>query len=324
MSLTDHPGLERWLHGHRKVSTATLDPGERLLLNTCETLAAGPQRGLRSWVDALKRFAKESDSPLNDFVRAETIAQECNADLLQIVSGFGEQAVRGDLAEPFQKAVQAAADATGLIALRFLAAWSALNHGDLETCLDECEKVDQPYASIYTIQGQAYIELRRPREAIPVLATAVKLAPQEILAWFQLAKAHHLLDDTDAAWRAILECQRLAPQNPEISLFTAMIALGKGSDAAMHRRAYQELRPHLRLFSGNADVLFSLLRLCIAAEAHADCAGVLADGNWDALKIDRSLLNHLPDTLRSLNERAWHDVAKDLLTRLTQPASAAG
>ncbi len=323
-SLADHPGLERWHASHRVAPAASLDAAERLLLGTCDTLAAGPTRALRGWADGFQRFLRETEAPLADFLRAETIAQEHDADLLEILSELGETAARGDEAEPFLKAIRAGAEATGLIALRFLSAWLSLNVGALEDCLDDCDKVDQPFAAVLTLQGQAFNELGRPRDATGVLQSAVKLAPNEILAWFQLAKSHHLCEDAPAAWAALAECQRLAPQNPEVALFMAMVALGKGGQAAMHRRAFQELRPHLKLFPGNPDVMFSLLQLCMARAAEVDCAELLPDGDWDALKHDRNLLKHLPQTLRGLNERAWHGVATDLLARLTNPLAAVG
>jgi tetratricopeptide (TPR) repeat protein len=322
--LAEHPGLERWHAAKRTAPQMSLDNAEKLLLVTCESLAAGPAHALRTWVEGFQRFLRDAQAPLAEFLKAETIAQEHDADLLEILSEFGETAARGDVGQAFLTAIRAGAEATGLVALRFLSAWMALNVGALEDCVADCDEVQQPYAAILTIQGQAYNELARPQEALGVLQTAVKLSPNEILAWFQLAKAHHLLDETAAAWEALGECQRLAPQNPEVALFMSMVALGKGGDWAMHRRAFQELRPHFPLFRGNADVLFALLNLCLKREAEADCAGILSEANWDAIKIDRTLVKHLPDTLRGLNERSWHNVAKELLTRLTQPVAVAG
>lgn len=321
--LAEHPGLERWHATRRTAPAASLDAAERLLLGTCETLAAGPTRALRNWADGFQRFLRETEAPRHDFIKAETIAQEHDANLLEILSELGEHAARSEAAEPFLLAIRAGAEATGLIALRFLSAWLSLNVGALEDCLEDCDHVDQPYAAILTIQGQAFNELSRPREALGVLQSAVKLAPNEILAWFQLAKAHHLLEEPRSAWAALLECQRLAPQNPEVALFMALVALEKDSDAAMHLRAYQELRPQFKIFRGNADVLFALLRLCLVRGEEADCAALLAEGDWDTLRNDRATMKHLPETLRGLNERAWHKVAKDLLTRLTATIAAA-
>src|SRR5262249_45968490 len=149
---------------------------ERLVRSTCETLATGTSAaGLRAWTEAFHRFLQASGAPLADFVAAEGVVQEGGADFLELLSAFGEAAVRGGQAEPFYRAVQAGADGTGLVALRFLAAWTALNRGALASCIEECDKVDQPYAAIFTLQGQALVELLRPRDAVHVLQTAVEL-----------------------------------------------------------------------------------------------------------------------------------------------------
>ena len=318
-ALEDYPGLGRWREKQQNTPTSALGPAERLVLKTCDALAKHRVESVRTLSDGFLEFLRVSSTPLADFLVAETIIQNCDADLLEILSEIGEEAVRAGAAEPFFHAMQASADGTGLVALRFLAAWTALNNGEREKCVEECEKVDQPYAALHTIHGQALIELVRPQEAVEALTLAVRLAPNEVLAWFQLAKAHHIQGDVESAWRALLECQRLAPQSAEVALFMALVALDENvADVAIAKRAWQELRAHLAAFRGSPDVVFHLVLLAIKRNASADAAHVIADANWERLRGDqKDLTRHLPAVLRGFHALGWHAIARDLLTHVT-------
>ncbi len=320
-SLDQFPALARWHERQREVPLQSLAAAEWLVFQTCETLVLAPtmeRRAARSWADAFSRFVRAAPSPLSDFLAADALVQACGGDFLHIMSQFGEVAIREDAGDGFFLAMQAGAEATSLVALRFLAAWTALNLGKPEACLDECEKVDQPYSYVYTIQGQALIELLRPREAAQALRLAVHLSPREILGWFQLAKAQHLLGDAEEAYKALAECAKIAPGNPEIALFMAMIALGEeGAAPEIVGRAWQELRPHASGHATNADVATALLKLALIRRARGDALTLLPDLDLKHLGRDPQILKSIAPVLRELHDLGWHDVARDLLTGMT-------
>lgn len=318
--LQDYPGLARW-YGQRTGSPAPFDrQGDALVYATCEALTRRRGDVARVWIPAFKQFLSRSDSPLADFIAAETIVQQCDAEFVDLIGELGEEAIRHDCADQFFDVMQIGADRTGLTFLRFLAAWTALNKGDLELCVAECEKVDEPFASIYTIQGQALLELLRPHEAVEVLNIAVKLCPSEVLAWFQLAKAYVVLKQHHQAFAALKECLRLAPQSQEVALFMAMVANESQDAQGISQEAMDALKPHLSRHTGNGIVVLNLLLLALGTQDKDSAKQFIAQGDWSKVSSQKDALASLSQVLRGLHALDWMDLASDLLTRIAPDA----
>lgn len=314
--LQDYPGLRRWFDQRAGRAASIERQGEVLVYQTCEALTLHRGDTVRSWTKAFKQFLVRSPAPLADFVQAEQVVQECDAELVDLIGELGEEAVRHDHAAPFFEAMQSGADLTGLVFLRFLAAWTALNQGQLEVCVAECEKVDEPFASIFTIQGQALLELEKPKEAVEVLNVAVKLCPTELLAWFQLAKAHHVQNQLPLAFAALKECQRLAPQSDEVALYMAMIANEEGQTPALAPDALAALKPHLARHAGNGVVVFQLLLLTLKVDEKVTALSIVQQADWARIATQKDLLSTLSQTLKALHAKSWMDVAAELLKRV--------
>lgn len=318
--LQDYPGLARWF-GQRTATAAPFDrQGDALVYATCEALTRRRGDVVRVWTSAFKQFLARSDAPLADFVAAETIVQQCDAEFVDLIGELGEEAIHHDYAEPFFDAMQSGADRTGLVFLRFLAAWTALNKGDLETCVAECEKVDEPFASIYTIQGQALLELLRPKEAIEALSIAVKLCSTEVLAWFQLAKAHVVLREHRPAFAALTECARLAPQSEEVALFMAMVANEAPDASDLAQEALLALKPHLPRHAGNGVVVLNLLQLALTVKNKDEAQEIVALGDWTKVSTQKDSLSALSLCLKTLHSLAWMDLASVLLAKIVPDA----
>ena len=314
--LQDYPGLARWF-GQRNATAAPFDrQGDALVYATCEALTRRRGDIVRVWTAAFKQFLARSDAPLADFVAAETIVQQCDAEFVDLIGELGEEAIRHDFADDFFDAMKSGADSTGLVFLRFLAAWTALNKGDLEVCVAECDKVDEPYASIYTIQGQALLELLKPKEAIEALTIAVKLCPTEVLAWFQLAKSHVVLKEHRSAFSALKECLRLAPQSEEVSLFMAMVANEAPDAPDLAEDAMAALRPHLERHAGNGIVVLNLLQLALGMQNKDDARQIVAQGDWSKVSAQKDALSALSTCLKTLHRLNWMDLASELLAKL--------
>jgi tetratricopeptide (TPR) repeat protein len=323
--LDDHPGLADWYRTPAKSASDTQRPSHRLVRRLCECLSgASDVHAVRQWLEAFSQFLGTSKDPLREFLAAEGLVQDCDADFLDLLSEFGEAAVRTHQASNFFATMQRAADATGLVALRFLAAWTALNTGHLEQCVDECDKIDEPFSSIFTIQGQALLELGRVSEAIEALAGATKLAPSEILAWFQLAKAYHVADRHTEAFGALEQCRKLAPQSEEVALFMAMVAAEPGCDAALGATAFAALEQHLERMSAEPVVIFALLRLALRRRDKQQFRAVVAGAQWPQASSREGFVKDLSEILRALHEEQWMDVAGDLLARVVPRTATAG
>lgn len=314
--LQDYPGLARWF-SQRAATPAPFDrQGDALVYATCEALTRSHGDVVRVWTSAFKQFLNRSDAPLADFVAAESIMQQCDAEFTDLIGELGEEAIRHDYAEPFFAVMQSGADKTGLVCLRFLAAWTALNKGDLETCVAECEKVDEPFASVYTIQGQALLELLRPKDAIEALNIAVKLCPTEILAWFQMAKAHVVLREHREAFKALKECLRLAPQSDEVALFMAMIANEAPDSPELAQQALVALKPHASRHAGNGVVILNLLQLALGTKSKDEARAIVELADWSQVSAQKDSLSSLSLCLRSLHALNWMDLASELLAKI--------
>ncbi len=319
--LQDYPGLARWYQESLSSPPAASQLADGLLFATCQALSADGESAVRLWVQGFRRFLDQTSEPLADFLGAEQLAQNCDAELVDLIGEFGEAAIRAGQTTIFFDVMQAGADRTGLLFLRFLAAWTALNAGNLEDCVAECDKVEEPFASIFTLQGQALLELGRPKEAIEALNIAVGLSPSELMAWFQLAKAHHVSGALKAAFNAVTECRRLAPQSEEVALYMAMIANEEGNSRDFSITAMQALKPHLPRHSANVSVVFQLLRLAMRLADKDATRSIVAMSDWSKLAVQTEFIRPLSNTLKKLHELGWMDVASELLSGAVPNAS---
>lgn len=313
--LNDFPGLMAWFHQH-PFGEVRRTPAERFVWKTCLALTSPGAMLIRQWTTAFQELIDDGDDPQIDFLEAKEIFDDCGTGLMEFLGELGQIAFDTNQTDSFMKAMSVGADNTSMAVLRFMSAWTALNMGDLERCVADCEKVDEPFASVCTIHGQALLELGRPTEAIEVFSMAVKLDPRELIAWFQLAKAHQVMNQPRSAWMALSQCRKLAPGSPEIALFCAMVAIADDTQEQVEI-AYNLLSEHLPATKGVADVCLHLLRLSIRLGDKDKFLNVVAEGDWPVLRRDSVFIRTIPGVLRDLEKLQWMDVAKDLLVAVT-------
>lgn len=318
--LAKYPGLADWYAREHSTHKDREQGPSQFVFKLCESLSLSTTNTPLSLADQMDVYFQSKSEALDNYLGAEAIINRCNESLLNIISNIGETAVRSGTSKRFIAAVSNAADKTGIIGLRFLSAWMCLNTGDLQRCVAECEKVDEPFASIYTILGQALLELHEPQQAIDALRVAVKLSPDEILAWFQLAKCYYALNDSENAFRSLLECERISPRNIEIALFQAFIA-NDSDNQSIQLNAYRNLKPHLGSYAGDAEVVFNLLQLGIKLGDKALLEKCLAEINFERLRTDNRFAQLVSPFLRNLYDRNWMDLSAKFLTGITDAAS---
>lgn len=318
--LDDYPALAEWYA--RNAQRPLEGPSARLLFMTCEALRREANAATKVWLDSFAEFLAASAAPLKDFLAAEELAQRCDVDLLEIIGDLGETAVDCGAGSKFFAAMQHGAELTGLVVFRFLSAWTALNTGDFEACVDECEKITDPFASVHTIHGQALLELGRVKEALEALTVATTLAPGEVVAWFQKAKAHHVVGQHTEAIAALRECRRLAPQSDEVLVYLGMIASETPHAAEVWSDAWTSMAPHLPRFAGIPTVSLVLLRLAALIGDKTKAEAALAASSWADSANQKDIIQSLATTLRLLGQRGWMDVAATLLGRVTPAGEA--
>jgi tetratricopeptide (TPR) repeat protein len=313
-SLEDYPALARW-YAERQGRVTDQRP-EQLVLGTCDALRRERRAGVQAWLASFRAFLANATDPLGEFLVAEATMQRCDVEMMDLIGDLASDAVRSHEGAAFLAAMQAGADVTGLVVFRFLAAWTALNEGDPETCVEECEKVTDPFASVHTLHGQALLELGRAKDALDALEVATKLGPSELLAWFQKAKALHVLGRHLEAFQALRACLRLAPGSDEVAFYMGLIAV-ETSDAGLWRESWTAFRPRLARVGGTALATLALLRLAILLGKREDAHDVVAESPWTGDITPGETTRMLADVLKRLGECGWMDVAHQLLGKVT-------
>lgn len=321
-ALRDFPALATWYdQTNRSPQEDRTLPGW-LAFKTCAALdSPGDTETLKRWVFTLRESFTSSQDLRRDYLTISSHFNELDADFSQILGDLCHLIVRVGIGDLLFPVLQIGAARTNLAALRFLAAWTALNCNRPDLCVEECEQVDQPYSPLHALQGQAYLELGKPQDALDALHVATTLSPEEILPWFQKAKALHVLGLTQQAFEALIICERLAPDSNEVALFMAMIAGDLTENISFKEHAWTSLRPHLNAWGHVPHVPLALLGL----------AGHLDDKNR-AFEVINALptalhltqgqdLKEFSGVLRLLQRRGWMDVAAALLQKTTSVQS---
>ena len=309
-----YPKLANWFRNssHR----TSLNSDEALIVfETCRILNSDcTHLVLERWGQTLAKTFGGSKNPDTLFLQVEELLKPCDTTFSEILSEIVLAGISIGEGELIIGTMSQLADQTRLVAFRFLAAWSALNIDDFERCIKECENVDQPFAPIYTIQGQALIEMGRVNEAIEILQVAAKLAPRDVLAWFQLAKAYYLVS-SEMCWDALVTCQQLAPSNLEVAGFLAISALSEvPADEAKCAIAYESLSPHL-LTAGYSSLIYThLFRLSLFSKNRQEAMLLAKEINCRRIYLEKDFLSHLPQILTQLQTLEWNSVSCELLS----------
>lgn len=314
------PALKQWHERLRVAPPAPALSGEHLAWNLCRALACESPAGAEVLLNALRRFVADASQPLGALMEAIRIFEEAGSDLMNVLADLATDTLQAGRGGELSRLLHTAAEHTGLVGLRFLSAWTALNDGDLRGCVEQCEKVDGAYASVYTLHGQALLELGEVGEATRILEIATQLGPREILAWFQLAKAYQVVDRTADAWRALEHCQDLAPQSAEIALFMVMVSLNSDATRTMRRAAFDDLSARLCELSDRCEAVLHLLRLAGRLEDRQAAHELARDLRGEALRRDPRRMTMVAEVLRTYEKLGWMDVSAALLTGILDDA----
>ena len=313
--------LRAWFHERPKPPVASENYPEFLLWRLCESLCSERALGVRKWVDSLRVLLDRSKDPLGEFLGMETIANDLGCQVLELVGLIAEDAIRTNQGDLFFNSMQSVADATRLVVFRFFAAWTALNRGRLEQCVEECEKVDEPFAAVFTIHGQALLELGRCNDALEVLDIATKLSPQEPLSWFQFAKALHVAGNLSAAFEALRQCRRILPGSQEIVFYMGIVTLDlPQGEIELVLEAIGYIVREIPNYGENSAVAFTLLRLACRCRDRQKAAEIVDDIARAELSTQSDMIRSLPGVLRDFHNVGWMDLASRLLSSVA-PAS---
>ncbi|MEY4631602.1 MAG: hypothetical protein RIQ81_1722 [Pseudomonadota bacterium] len=300
-------------------------------MSPSEILVAGFERAsnkegaekIDAWVKATNLFCEVSDSPLQDFLRAEESLNEAGASAVDMISNLAADSFGYHQEQRMLSSLRQLTELTGLAALRFTSAWLAFNMRDFEGCIEDCEKIDDFGYQIYGLMGQAYLENGQPEQGINNLKIALTMNDGDPAIWFQLAKAAFISDRPEDAWEALGRCAQLANANAEIAVLKTAIAISACECA--HPKAgiwrAEAVATIRTIFPGDQNKALLVLYSARLALFSADESGFIEELKWfpethDALDISM-VTTDVSDILKKLQKKCWFKGAAELLGLLT-------
>jgi len=318
-SLDDYPALANWFQTVARQTLNQDESGDRFILSVGQLLRSDSDRRLAVWFSEVSRLLDASADIYSDLMRAEQLLAKQSFDLMNFISELGELAIVSGRGRDFYRQVSRLADQSEFAALRFLAAWSALNIGLLQDAVAECEKVEQPVACIFTLQGQALLELGEVVDAIACLEAATRLSPGEVLAFFQLAKAYHATNRHQLAWKSLQACEQLIGQNIEVATFFGLIAL-ESKDQEWLRFSWDRLVPYLVKDETSLDFIVMLMDIAFTVGNSEWFFQIIDRVDWGKLRSNQAFFSKVPWVLTKLDVLNWSKENLRFLDNMTESA----
>lgn len=313
--LDEIPKLKQWFVGQTRAPTTDNLPSFHLW-HMAKALRSGSYNQCRIWVDATNLILDSTDSVLQHILETDSFAVDMGKPLTDIYAFLAELAIKNGTGKTAFKTLERLADATGLAAFRFLSAWTAFNEQDIETCISECEKVDEPFAPIHTLLGQALLESGKVSEAIDALKVAAKIDQSDPLPRVQLIKAYLVVGLQVEAMRMIEECRTLVGDHIEVECLAAMTVLaGPNRTKEFTEKTLRQIAKHLE--HNPSDFYAFAIAIELASELNRKDWGQKFVGllDLDTHQDTKSFSSQLSFVLKKTGEREWYDVSKIIIEK---------
>lgn len=315
-----YPILAEWLQDHPVPPTVEENVSKFLVWNICSALTKSDFEAYNIWINTIKVFLKNSSNIELNFLEIEAFMAERGLNISTFASDLAFIAIEQGEGESYFHQIKTLADLTNLDAIHFISAWLALNLNQMESCIHEAEKISVPNSSVYTLTGQAYLEMGLIEEATEDLNIAVKISPNEIFGWFQLTKAYLVQGKHKLAWDAAKECLRILPQSEEVHLILSMIAIEMDSPSENRKIAWDLLSATLKAIPESEPVVLNLLQLSFKEKNKEWAAFVAEQAAWPALRSNAYFMKQLGNILRELGEQNWYDISNLIISGLENRA----
>lgn len=314
--LDDYPDLARW-YASRNQKPLEDRPVVQFLWSLCRGLDRGTGDLVMELPDLLETLAESSNTLKADLQTVESTLGQEGLRFNEFLGEAAEAAIHQDYGQRYFATFQTLADKTGIAIFRFLAAWVAMNTGKPEICVDECEKVEAPLSHFSILQGQALLELGRLNEAVESFQIATQLAPSDLLAKFQLAKALYVQRKFSDAWAVLIECHQMAGRSGEVALLTGVVCCEAEFGEERAKFAWDLLYPHLQSNTDHVEIVLSLLKLSMQIKDQGLITLIIPQVNWKAVGANPVFVKSLGPLLRSLYKHGWFDVTAEFLAKLS-------
>jgi len=316
-SIEDLPHLSRWL----ATREADQDPCALLLRSLTSALAKANTERADTLVSGIQLFLDSASNPLQDFLQADEILAADNYPLANFLSDLFETTVKSVSANKLFPIGKNLADVVPLTALRFLSAWLAFQAGKYSDCLDECEQITEPYASVYSLAGQASLETGDVFDAIDALKIAVSLDEQDALARFQLVKALYVSGAQHEAWTAADELAQLTGANLEVDTMRAFIALASPRELERVTEAWQALSTSCQDQPLHPTLALLLFELSFAMNDPTATEQVIRGLDRQTVMNDRDFRANLPNLLKKIGSFGKPELSVLMIDQILDAAS---
>lgn len=314
---TSMPNLETWF---RKLSPTPPSLGDaeafHLFALSKSLFQANLGQSL-AWARALAQTLETRKSCLQHILDTDALASTMGTSIADIYGLLVEDALRSGRGQEAMQAMESLADKTKLAAFHFLAAFAAFNLNDYDRCINECEKVSEPFAPIHTLMGQALLESGKPESAIEALKVAIEVAPTDPLPLVQLTKAYLVCGLPQESMSVVSKCRKVIGQNIEIECLAVMgIMASKEKSIEFCERTLANITALLQEDASDIDTfilgmeLSSHLGLKPWANKLANTLEIPESG--DQLKT----VGKLSPILKRNGELGWMDVSRVILDKL--------
>ena len=316
--LDDLPLLWKWYKKHRsKVLDDNQPSAVAFLLAAVQALVTPGSEKHRLWIQGVHTFLRNSIDPFQDFLELDSLSQDLGKPVSELLSQLCESAIIAGEGQKAFESMRNLANRVPLAVLRFLSAWVAMNVGDLDACIDECEKEAEPQAPIYTLLGQALLESGRAEEAIDALRISLKLDQNDILAVCQLAKAFLVAGNTKEAIKTIEHCRDLVGDHIEIECLAAMIAIADGSPPQeFSNLTLKRLSHYIEQNPGSIDVLILAFDLACVMNSQSGAEQLLKNADFTTWCMQKDFQKRTAQILKKLSEAEWYHVSKIFIDKV--------
>ncbi|MCX6119901.1 MAG: hypothetical protein NT027_20390 [Proteobacteria bacterium] len=312
------PLLWNWYQSLLARQKQPVAASEKFLFECIKALAHPKAEGARIWFSAMDSFFRDSTNALVDFLNADELSLSRKTPITEVLAALCENAILAGEGRRALDYLKKFASQTNLSAIRFLSGWTALNIGDLEECIEECEKDVEPTGPVYTLLGQALLESGRVEDAIEALIIASKKAPSDPLALVQLIKAYLVAKQPLNAIPPIETCRLIVGLSEEIECLAAFVIIDtQDCHSDFARLTIDNLLTCFQQDKSNLDLLSLLFDVFKACNDQESAARVFSSADYRCLAQRPDFLIKFGKFLRCSAEINWFRTAEIITSKLS-------
>lgn len=183
----------------------------------------GEPNSIDLWISLLNEVLSYEKYPARHFYAVESLLAATEQNFATQVSLLAqicfEQKREGD----FLEVVNRLQGTTKLPVFQFVFGWGLFNQGRYSECIRFVSQLEPKTSDIYILLGQCYQDLEQHELALVQYEIACQVSPDQVLPYFQAARAAYSLGAYEKAWSFGCLAFKLEPNNPEVHVLNYYI-----------------------------------------------------------------------------------------------------